>query len=151
MSILHVHYACPCCMSKLHGHASCPWCMSMLLVHAACPCCMSMLQAHAVLSCPLLRKLGEIGPLHPDSRLHRGAIGLWKPYAKLESDTNLVLYDVYWLAKMMLFMGWKYLEYIFSDRICTMTMIIGHNRLLNNKQWIIGMVYNTHYGQQQYI
>ncbi len=38
-------------------------------------------------------------------------------YAKSESGTNLVMYDVYWLAMMMLFTGSKYLEYISSMRI----------------------------------
>ncbi len=45
------------------------------------------------------------------------AIGLQKPYAKSESGTNLVMYKVYWLAMMMLFMGWKYLQYISRIRI----------------------------------
>jgi hypothetical protein len=36
--------------------------------------------------------------------------GLRKPIAKLESGMNLVMYDVYWLAMMMLFTGSKYLE-----------------------------------------
>jgi hypothetical protein len=31
------------------------------------------------------------------------AIGLRKPYDKSESGTNLVMYEVYWLAMMMLF------------------------------------------------
>jgi hypothetical protein len=47
---------------------------------------------------------------------------LQEPYAKSESGTNLVMYDVYWLAMMMLFMcyfftGSKYLEYISSITI----------------------------------
>jgi hypothetical protein len=44
-------------------------------------------------------------------------IGLPKLYAKSESDTNVVMYDVYWLAMMMLFTGSKYLEYISSIRV----------------------------------
>jgi hypothetical protein len=42
------------------------------------------------------------------------AIGLQKHYAKSESGTNLVMYDVFLLATKMLFMGSKYLEYISS-------------------------------------
>ncbi len=30
------------------------------------------------------------------------AIGLWTPYAKLESGVNLVMYDVYWFATQMM-------------------------------------------------
>jgi hypothetical protein len=58
--ILHVHAACPCCMSMLHVHlhvhASClcfmfklyaPTELSMLHALAAFPCFMSMMQIHA--------------------------------------------------------------------------------------------------------
>jgi hypothetical protein len=45
------------------------------------------------------------------------AIGLQKPFAQLESGMNLVMHDVYCFAKMMLFIGLKYLEYISSIRI----------------------------------
>jgi hypothetical protein len=47
-----------------------------------------------ILSRPLLPKFGEIGSLY-----HRlvtiVAISLGKPYAKLESGTKLVMYDIY--------------------------------------------------------
>ncbi len=39
-----------------------------------------------------------------------------KPYAKLKSGTNLVMYDVCRLAMMLLFTGPKYLGYISSIR-----------------------------------
>ncbi len=45
------------------------------------------------------------------------AIGLQKPSAKSESGTNLVMYDVYGLAMMMLFTGLNFLEYISSITI----------------------------------
>ncbi len=45
------------------------------------------------------------------------AIGLQKPYAKPKSGMNPLMYDVCWLAMMLLFTGSKYLEYISSVRI----------------------------------
>ncbi len=67
-------------------------------------------------------------------------IGLWKPYAKL-SGANLVVYDVYWLAIMMLFTGLKYLENISNIRVITIITKIGHNWLVNS--WIIDRVKNV--------
>jgi hypothetical protein len=54
---------CPCCMSMLHVHGACPWCMSMFtsMVHAwPCPWCMScawclsmcMVPVHVHGACP---------------------------------------------------------------------------------------------------
>ncbi len=48
-----------------------------------------------LLSRPLLLKFREIGSVHVHRLVTIGAIGLRKPYAKLESGTNLVMYDVY--------------------------------------------------------
>jgi hypothetical protein len=47
---------------------------------------------------------------------------------KLESGTNLVMYNDYLLAMLMLFMGFKYLEYISSVRIRHNHDDNGHNQ-----------------------
>ncbi len=44
--MLHVHAACPCCMSVLHVCAARPCYMSMLHFRAECPCCISTLHVH---------------------------------------------------------------------------------------------------------
>jgi hypothetical protein len=38
------------------------------------------------------------------------AIGLQKPFAKLESGANLIMYDVYWLVMLMFIMDFQLSE-----------------------------------------
>jgi hypothetical protein len=47
LSVLYVHYACPCCTSTLHVNTAFPCFGSMLHVYAAHHYHMSMLHAHA--------------------------------------------------------------------------------------------------------
>ncbi len=77
------------------------------------------------------------------------AIGLRKHYAKSESGTNLVIYDVYWRSMMMLFTGSKCLEYI----SCIMIMQNDNiNRTYKiDSKWILTnaqIMCNTRYDRQ---
>jgi hypothetical protein len=58
--LLHVHAACPSCVSILYVYSACQWCMSIaecpcclhiIHVHFARPFCMPMLHFHATCSC----------------------------------------------------------------------------------------------------
>jgi hypothetical protein len=63
--MLHVHAACPCCISVSHVHSACHCCMFVLHVLAACPCsgccqfscCLSImhdiLHVHFACQCPM--------------------------------------------------------------------------------------------------
>ncbi len=53
VSMLHIHAACPCYLSTLHVHATCLCCVSMLHVHADSPYCIPMVHVHSVYPCSM--------------------------------------------------------------------------------------------------
>jgi hypothetical protein len=64
---------------------------------------------------PTQPKFGEIASVYLIWNL--GGNRPLELYAKSESALNLAMYDIYWLAMVMLFMESKYLEYISSITI----------------------------------
>ncbi len=71
---LHVHTACPCCMSLPHVLASCPCCMSMLHVCDECPCRTSMLNVHT--TCPCHMSMPHV---HATCPCRMSMLHVWPP------------------------------------------------------------------------
>ncbi len=94
---------------------------------------------------PTLTQFGESGSICTSQLVPIVAICLWKPLCQVK--TKLESCDVWCLLTHYVDVVYKskYLEYISHIRIMPNTIIIGHNQLLDNWQWINRMAYNTQY------